>query len=67
MNETVKATTHWVWTEKAEKLNPARSRAGEKIWSGREYDAPKYMLDDGLIIDSSEFIKEGQTDLFEFL
>lgn len=67
MNETVKAQSYWVWTDKAEKLNPARSRAGEPIWYHMMEEAPKEWLEDGLIVDSTEFIKEGQTDLFDFI
>lgn len=67
MNETVKAKTHWVWTIEAEKRNPNHSKAGEPIWYHHKIEAPKEWFDDGLIIDSTEFIKEGQTDLFEFL
>ncbi|MBP1907098.1 rhamnogalacturonyl hydrolase YesR [Paenibacillus turicensis] len=67
MNETVKAKSYWVWTEKAEQLNPNHSRAGEAIWYHHKTEAPKAWLDEGLIIDSSKFVKEGQTDIFDFL
>ncbi|MBP1906826.1 hypothetical protein J2Z32_003490 [Paenibacillus turicensis] len=67
MNETVKAQSYWVWTYKAEKENPARSRAGETIWNHCKENAPKWMIEKGLIVDKSEFIKEGQTDIFDYL
>lgn len=67
MNETVKAQSYWVWTKEAERRNPARTRAGERIWGQRDINAPKWMLDDGLIVDSTEFIKEGQIDLLDLL
>lgn len=67
MNETVKAQSYWVWTDKAQELNPNHSRAGEVIWYQHKTEAPRKWLEDGLIVDSTEFIKEGQTDLFDFL
>ena len=67
MSKTVKAQSHWVWTDKAEKQNPQRSRAGEPIWPHYLTEAPKFMLDDGLICDANDFVKEGQTTIFDFL
>lgn len=64
---TVKAKTFWVWSEKAAQKNPSHSKAGEPIWYHRMYEAPAKWLEDGLIIDSSEFKKTGQADLFEYL
>lgn len=61
------AKTHWVWTKKAEKGNPTRSKAGERVWEHYTKEAPRKWLDDGLIIDSSEYVREGQTDLFDLL
>lgn len=63
----MKAKTHWVWTEKAEKANPSRSRAGEVIWPHYAIDAPDEWVDNGLIIDSSKFVKEGQIDLLDLM
>lgn len=65
--EKVKAKTFWVWTHKAEEENPKRSKAGSPIWYQHQINAPKYMLDDGLICDSTDFVKEGQTDIFDFM
>lgn len=67
MNETVTAKTHWVWTDKAQSLNPNHSKAGNPIWYHHMEVAPKEWLDEGLIVDNSDYVKEGQTDLFEFL
>ncbi|OMF54694.1 hypothetical protein BK138_16180 [Paenibacillus rhizosphaerae] len=64
---TVKAQTHFVWTEKAEKENPQRSKAGVPIWPHYMYEAPVKWLEDGIIIDSSEFQRSGQLDLFDIL
>jgi hypothetical protein len=65
--EKVTAKTIWVWTEHAEKLNPNRSRAGVPIWHHYQEEAPKDWLEKGLIIDSEDFIKEGQTTIFDFM
>lgn len=64
---TIAAKTEWVWTEEAERRNPDRQRAGEPVWSHWQPRAPKYAVEDGLVIDKSDFRKEGQADLFEFL
>lgn len=64
---TVSAKTHWVWTQKAEKENPQRSRAGEMIWPHYSKEAPEEWLQDGLIIDKSEYLEEGQVELFDLL
>lgn len=63
----VKAQSYWVWTEKAEKTEPKRHRAGERVWDHFAHEAPKQWLDDGLIVDRSEYTAEGQADLFEFM
>lgn len=62
-----KAQMFWVWSEKAEKADPKRHRAGERIWEHYALEAPKQWLDDGLIVDSSEYVAEGQTDIFDFI
>jgi hypothetical protein len=67
MSETVKATTHWVWTARAEKENPKWSQEGQEIWPHYRTEAPKKWLDDGLIQDASEYEGKGQADLFEYL
>lgn len=68
MSDTVKAKTYWVWTELAARKNPARARAGEPIWSHQMYEAPRFMLKDGLIIDSSEVdLTEKQANIFDYL
>ena len=64
---TVTAKSFWVWTQKAQDAEPKRHKAGEPIWYHQQKNAPKFMLDEGLIIDSSEFVKEGQTDLFDYI
>lgn len=68
MSDTAKAKTYWVWTELAERKNPARARAGEPIWHHQMYSAPKFMLKDGLIIDSSDVeLTEKQANIFDYL
>ena len=67
MSKTVKAQTMWVWTKKAEEQNPQRARAGEPIWPHYLTEAPKFMLDDGLICDSGDYVKEGQTSIFDYM
>lgn len=67
MSETVKATTHWVFTAKAERLNPNRSVEGQEVWTHYRTEAPKRWLDEGLIQDASEYEGKGQADLFEYL
>lgn len=67
MTEYVTAKSFFVWTEKAEKENPQRSRAGVQIWDHYKHNAPAFMLHDGLIIDSSEFVKSGQADIFDYI
>ncbi|MFE9279366.1 hypothetical protein ACQKLN_29840 [Paenibacillus glucanolyticus] len=64
---TVTAQTFWVWTAKAQEVNPKRSRAGEMVWPHYEKEAPARWLEDGLICDSTEVVKEGQTDLFDYI
>lgn len=64
---TVTAETTWVWTKKAQEKNPERSKAGEPIWYHQQKHAPKFMLDEGLICDSSEFEKEGQATIFDYM
>lgn len=67
MIETVTANGYWVWTKNAEKKNPDWSKAGEEIWYHYRKRAPKEWLDDGLIIDSTEYIREGQASIFDYL
>jgi hypothetical protein len=63
----VTAKTKWVWTELAEQKNPNHSRAGDPIWHHYQTEAPKQWLDDGLIIDAENFVKEGQTTIFDYM
>lgn len=63
----VKAQSYWVWTDKAEKADPKRHKAGVRIWEHFAIEAPKQWLDDGLIVDRSEYVAEGQADLFDLL
>lgn len=65
--QTVKARTKWVWTEKAEAKNPNHSRAGDPIWPHYQQEAPKEWLDDGLIQDQEDVIKEGQATIFDYI
>lgn len=64
--EKVTAKTTWVWTDKAEQLNPNHSRSGDPIWHHFQKDAPKDWLDQGLIIDASDVVKEGQMSIFDY-
>lgn len=64
---TVTATTHWVWTDKAQEDNPQHSRSGDPIWHHYQKEAPKQWLIDGLIIDSSEYVKVGQVSIFDLI
>lgn len=66
-NDTVTAQSVWVWTDKAQEENPQRSRAGDPIWHHYKHVAPAQWLKDGLICDSSDFVKEGQTTIFDFI
>ncbi|KAE8560231.1 hypothetical protein [Paenibacillus polymyxa] len=66
-NNGITAKNFWVWTKKAEMKNPARSREGEPVWDNYLYTAPKWMLDDGLIQDSADSPREGQTSIFDFI
>jgi|GEM_PF-2143115 len=66
-NKKVKAQTYWVWTELAQEKNPKHTRAGDPIWPHYKYEAPADWLEQGLICDSSEVVKEGQADLFEYI
>lgn len=61
------ARTHWVWTEKAEEADPKRHRAGERVWEHYAKEAPQKWLDDGLIVDSSEYVREGQMEIFDII
>ncbi|MNB81435.1 hypothetical protein D3C75_282170 [compost metagenome] len=61
------AQTYWVWTDKAETTDPKRHRAGEMVWSHYAKEAPQKWLDDGLIVDSSEYVREGQMEIFDLL
>ena len=65
----VQASSYWVWTEKAEEsnLNPKRTKANEPVWPHYLKEAPAKWLKEGLIKDSSEVVKKGQADLFEYL
>lgn len=65
--ETVTAKTFWVWTEKAQRENPRRSKAGDPIWPQYNEKAPSFMLKEGLIIDSTKFVKEGQVTIFDLI
>ncbi|WP_145333329.1 hypothetical protein [Paenibacillus xylanexedens] len=62
----VKAKTKWVWTELAQRKNPNHSRAGDPIWPHFQTEAPKQWLDDGLIQDETEVVKEGQMSIFDY-
>lgn len=63
----VVAKTYWVWTDKAQAADPKRHVAGQEVWPHYAIEAPKQWLDDGLIVDSSEYVAEGQTDIFDFI
>lgn len=69
MNNQVKVTaqTHWVWTDKAQKLEPKRHKAGEMVWPHDAKEAPKRWLDDGLICDSTKYVKVGQATIFDYI
>ncbi|GAB6931611.1 hypothetical protein JCM10914A_55940 [Paenibacillus sp. JCM 10914] len=66
-HNTVTAQSYWVWTDKAQEENPQRSRAGDPIWPHYKHEAPADWLERGLICDSKEFVKEGQTTIFDFI
>ncbi|MNO29193.1 hypothetical protein D3C76_191010 [compost metagenome] len=61
------AKSFWVWTEKAEQADPKRHRAGQRVWEHYTKEAPQQWLDDGLIIDNSEYVSEGQMEIFDLL
>lgn len=63
----VSAKSVWVWTDLAQQKNPNHSRAGMPVWHHYQTVAPKKWLDDGLIIDAEDFVKEGQTTIFDFM
>ncbi|AYB47144.1 hypothetical protein [Paenibacillus lautus] len=65
--DTVTAKSFWVWTKKAQEQNPQFNRAGDPIWPHYKHEAPARWLEDGLICDSTEVVKEGQTDLFDYI
>lgn len=65
--EQAKAKSFWVWTDKAEKADPKRHRAGERVWEHYAQEAPQKWLDEGLIVDRSEYTAEGQADIFDFI
>ncbi|APB77404.1 hypothetical protein PPYC2_21720 [Paenibacillus polymyxa] len=66
-NGKVTAKTYWVWTQKAEVKNPARTKAGDQIWMEHLYEAPQWMIDEGLIQDAEDAPQEGQTNIFDFI
>ncbi|WMT42833.1 hypothetical protein RE628_11400 [Paenibacillus sp. D2_2] len=59
--------TRWVWTQKAQEIEPKRHKAGEMVWPQYAKKAPKQWLEDGLIVDKTEYVKEGQTEIFDFM
>ncbi|PAD73687.1 hypothetical protein CHH67_19830 [Paenibacillus campinasensis] len=63
----IKAHSYWVWTAKAERQNPKYSKAGEPVWPHYRIEAPAEWLEQELICDSSDFPREGQADLFEYI
>lgn len=69
--ETVTAKEYWVWTKKAEYQDTRRrAKAGEQIHADMLYKAPKYMLDQELIVDAADEgveVVEGQSDLFGYV
>ncbi|MCF2717857.1 hypothetical protein LWE69_11770 [Paenibacillus sp. UKAQ_18] len=66
-NDKVTAPTQWVWTARAEKINPNRSIEGKPIWPHYQQQAPRKWLEDGLIQDSTDFAGKGQMDLYELI
>ena len=67
MDNTVTAQSHWVWTLKAQEEEPKRHIAGEMVWPQYAKEAPRKWLEDGLILDSNDYVKEGQTEIFDFM
>ncbi|OAB46558.1 hypothetical protein [Paenibacillus antarcticus] len=67
MSDTVTAKTFWVWTDKAAAKNPAYSRSGEPVWEKDLYNAPQWMIDQGLIQDAGDVDKEGQMSIFDLM
>lgn len=69
--EMVTAKEFWVWTKKAEYQDTRRrAKAGEQIHADMLYKAPKFMLDEGLIVDAADEgveVVEGQSDLFGYV
>lgn len=61
------AKSFWVWTQKAESADPKRHRAGEMVWPHYAKEAPQKWVDEGLIVDRSEYTAEGQADLFDYI
>lgn len=61
------AKTYWVWTEKAETVDSKRHMAGDRVWEHYAKEAPQKWLDDGLIVDSSEYVREGQMEIFDII
>ncbi|MNW42926.1 hypothetical protein D3C74_201110 [compost metagenome] len=61
------AKTFWVWTVKAQEADSKRHRSGGRVWEHYAKEAPQQWLDDGLIIDSSEYVREGQMEIFDLL
>lgn len=66
-NGMVRAKNYWVWTKLAEAKDPAHAKSGEPVWQDKLYEAPQWMLDQGLIQDASEGGSEGQLDLFNII
>ncbi|MFD1179228.1 hypothetical protein ACFQ3W_23445 [Paenibacillus puldeungensis] len=67
MTPKVKAKSFWVWTQKSEDADPKHHKAGVRVWEHYAIEAPRRWLDDGLIIDKSDYQEEGQADLFDYV
>lgn len=64
----MKAKTHWVWTDKAERESRGRRQAGTRIDDMWQPEAPDFMSVDGLIVEEEEYdYDNGQVDLFELI
>ncbi|GGI97765.1 hypothetical protein [Paenibacillus hunanensis] len=66
--DTIKASSYWVWTVEAEQQSRGRRRAGKRIDTTWQPYAPVWMVEQQLIVDEEVFpYPEGQADLMELI
>lgn len=64
----MKAKSHWVWTQQAQRESRGRRTAGSIVDDQWRTDVPDWMVERGLVMDAEDYdYGDGQVDLLELI